>query len=200
MTPVELRRVVEALLLMADGPLTPEQVREAAEASPAEIRLAFDEIAADCSARERGFRLKELAGGFQLVTDPSLAEVVRRFVQAREKKKLSQASLETLSIVAYKQPITRAEIEFIRGVNVDGALKTLLEKGLIRITGRKEMPGRPILYGTTKNFLDHFGLASLKELPKLAEFTEKDIELPASLERGVAGASPQTEESSHEGA
>jgi segregation and condensation protein B len=118
------------------------------------------------------------------------------FLQAKDKKKLSQASLETLSIIAYKQPLTRAEIEFIRGVNVDGAIKTLLEKGLVRISGRKEVPGRPILYSTTKDFLDHFGLGSLKDLPKLAEFSEKDIELPEHLklkEKEDGPAAPASE-------
>ncbi len=184
----EIRRIIEGLLLVADGPLLPDQIREATGAAPAAIRDALEELRQDCEKGERGFRLKELAGGYQFVTDPALAEVVKTFLQSKDKRKISQASLETLSIIAYKQPLTRAEIEFIRGVNVDGAIKTLLEKGLVRISGRKEVPGRPILYSTTKDFLDHFGLASVKDLPKLAEFTEKDIELPESLrEREAAG-------------
>lgn len=190
----EVRRVIEGLLLVANGPLFSDEIREVTGASPAVIRDAIEEIRLDCEETQKGYRLKELAGGYQFVTDPALALPVKAFLQAKDKRKLSQASLETLSIIAYRQPLTRAEIEFVRGVNVDGSLKTLLEKGLIRICGRKEVPGRPILYSTTKDFLDHFGLASLKELPKLAEFTEKDIELPESLkEREAAEAVAQPE-------
>lgn len=174
----EIYRVVEALLLVADKPLTVEQVQEVVEAEPRYIHQAFDALKRECDERERGFRVKELAGGYQLITDPALAETVRTFIREKEKKRLSQASLETLSIIAYRQPITKPEIEYIRGVNIDTSLKTLLEKGLVRITGRKDAAGRPMLYSTTKEFLDHFGLGSLKELPKLADFCEKDIELP----------------------
>jgi segregation and condensation protein B len=189
-----LKRALEALLLVADRPLTPEDVRELLAASAADVRRGFEELGREYDEAERGFRLKEIAGGYQLVTDPQLAGTVRSFVQSKDKKRLSQAGLETLSIVA---PITRAEIEFIRGVNVDASLKTLLEKGLIRIAGRKEVPGRPLLYATTKDFLDHFGLGSLKELPKLAEFTEKDIALPEGFEsRAPAEAAAPSEEPS----
>lgn len=177
----ELKRIIEALLFVSDGPLTIAQIREAVDVLDGELSQAIEELARDCEGSGRGIILKQLAGGYQFVTDPALAEYVRRYVQSKDKKKLSQASLETLSIIAYKQPLTRAEIEFIRGVNVDGALKTLLEKSLVRISGRKEVPGRPILYSSTKEFLDHFGLGSLKDLPKLAEFSEKDIELPEHL-------------------
>ena len=192
--PAEVRRIVESQLLVADAPLTIEQVREASGANPSAIRDAFEAIRQDCESQKRGCFLKELAGGYQYITDPALADVVRAFLQSKNLRRLSQASLETLSIIAYKQPLTRAEIEFIRGVNVDGAVKTLLEKGLIRISGRKEVPGRPILYSTTKDFLDHFGLASLKELPKLAEFTEKDIELPESLREKEAAEAANSQE------
>lgn len=210
MTKPELKHLVEALLLVADAPLTAEQVAEAGGVSAAEARESLEEFERESAAADRGICVRRLAGGYQYATDPALAEPVRRFIQAKEKRRLSQASLETLSIIAYRQPITRSEIEFIRGVNVDGAVKTLLEKGLLRISGRKEVPGRPILYSTTKEFLDHFGLASLKELPKLATFTEKDIELPDTLaageggglpagEAGAAGEEAPAEEASREG-
>jgi len=178
----KLKATLEALLLASDKPLTVQQIKEVTQAESTAIKRAAAELEGEYTSAERGFRRKEIAGGYQLVTDPDLAGPVKEFVRAREKKRLSQASLETLSIAAFHQPITRAEIEFIRGVNVEGAIHTLLEKGLLRISGRKDAPGRPILYSTTQSFLDHFGLGSLRDLPKLAEFTEKDIELPESLQ------------------
>ncbi len=182
MNPEILRRVIQALVFVCDKPLTVEQVKEVTGSDSADIRRAFEELRDGYAAANSGFLLKEIAGGWQFATDPEMAPHIKAYVQQRDQKKLSGASLETLSIIAYKQPITRAEIEYIRGVNVDGSMKTLLEKGLVKISGRKEVPGRPLLYSTTKFFLGHFGLANLKELPKLAEFTEKDIELPESLQ------------------
>ena len=173
----EIKFAVEALLFASERPLHVEEIKEALEgaADPREIQDLLGELKNDYESQSRGFRLMELAGGYQLVTSERFAELLKRFYQSREKKRLSQASLETLSVVAYRQPVARADIEFIRGVNVDGALKTLLEKGLVRVAGRKEVPGRPMLYGTTKEFLEHFGLNSLKDLPALKEYTEKDI-------------------------
>lgn len=186
MNPEILKRVIQALVYVCDKPLTVEQVKEVTGSETADIRQAFEELRDFYAASASGFVLKEIAGGWQFVTDPEMAPYIRSYVQHRDQKKLSGAGLETLSIIAYKQPITRAEIEYIRGVNVDGAMKTLLEKGLVKISGRKEVPGRPLLYSTTKFFLDHFGLANLKELPKLAEFTEKDIQLPESLQHSAS--------------
>ncbi|MGH7198770.1 MAG: SMC-Scp complex subunit ScpB [Candidatus Omnitrophota bacterium] len=173
----EVKFAVEALLFASERPLHVEDIKEALEgaADTREIQDLLDRLKNDYESQSRGFRLMELAGGYQLVTDERFAELLKRFYQSREKKRLSQASLETLSVVAYRQPVTRADIEFIRGVNVDGALKTLLEKGLVRVAGRKEVPGRPMLYGTTNEFLEHFGLNSLKDLPALKEYTEKDL-------------------------
>ncbi len=182
MNPEMLRRIIQALVYVCDKPLTVDQVKEVTGSDAADIRRAFEELRDAYTSSQSGFLLKEVAGGWQFVTDPEMAPYIRTYVQHRDQKKLSGAGLETLSIIAYKQPITRAEIEYIRGVNVDGAMKTLLEKGLVKISGRKEVPGRPLLYSTTKFFLDHFGIANLKELPKLAEFTEKDIQLPESLQ------------------
>lgn len=194
----ELKYVIEALLFASERPLTAEQIKEAFEENlkSEDIAAALLSLKAEYEEQQRGFRLFELAGGFQLVTDPRFAPYLKRFYQEREKKRLSQASLETLSVVAYRQPVTRADIEFIRGVNVDGALKTLLEKGLVKIIGRKEVPGRPMLYGTTKEFMDHFGLGSLKELPALSEYSLKDIEphlLPPELREAQEKAETRTE-------
>ncbi len=206
----DLKHAIEALLFASERPLTPEQIKEAFEESQevSVIRRALEELRGDYVSENRGFKLFEIAGGFQLVTDPRFSSYLKRFYQSREKKRLSQASLETLSVIVYRQPVTRADIEFIRGVNVDGALKTLLEKGLVRIVGRKEVPGRPMLYGTTKNFLEHFGLNSLKDLPALNEFTMKDLDphlIPPELKEGLLegkaqaqNAEPETQSSSQE--
>jgi segregation and condensation protein B len=120
----------------------------------------------------RGVQLVEVAGGFQLVTRPEYAPWIKRLEKSKPAPKLSRSALESLAVIAYKQPIVRAEIEQIRGVETSGVLKTLLERKLVRIVGRKDEPGRPILYGTTKYFLQHFGLRDLSELPPLREFKE----------------------------
>lgn len=183
----ELKYVLEALLFASDRPLQTEEMKNAFEAGQVaseDIREALLSLAHDYAQQNRGFMLKEIAGGWQILTHDRFSTYLKRFYQAREKKKLSPASLETLSVVAYKQPVTKADIEFVRGVNVDGPLRTLLEKNLVKIAGRKEVPGRPLLYGTTKEFLSHFGLNSIRELPPLSEFSEKDLDpdsLPASL-------------------
>lgn len=191
----DLERLLEAFLFVADRPLTISQLKDVTGAESEMIRRSLGLIEQECDREKKGFRLKMLAGGYQFVTDPSWAAEVKRFLGLRDLRRVSRASLETLSIIAYRQPITRAEIEYIRGVNVEGALRTLLEKGLIRITGRKEAAGRPILYGTTHDFLDHFGLKDLKDLPRLVEFTDKDIELPETLKaRGEVDGSQSTEE------
>ncbi len=174
----EIKPILEAVLFASDRSLTAEELTEAFQddITVSSIKTALAELAKEYEAEGRGFMLKEIAGGYQILTHERLSADLKRFYTSREKKKLSPASLETLSVVAYKQPVTKADIEFVRGVNVDGPLRTLLEKNMIKIAGRKEVPGRPILYGTTKDFLAHFGLNSLKELPPLSEFTEKDID------------------------
>ena len=197
----ELKNAIEALLFASERPLSADEIKNvfSAEGGSAsggdekinaeDIKTAAENLRNEYETQGRGFRLFEMAGGYQLVSDAKYASYLKKFYQVREKKKLSQASLETLSVVAYRQPVTKAEIEFIRGVNVDGALKTLLEKGLVRIAGRKEIPGRPILYGTTDEFLQHFALNSLKDLPPLKEYTEKDLEehlVPPELRHAAA--------------
>jgi segregation and condensation protein B len=194
----QLKYILEALLFASDKPLSAEELREAftENISLEEIRQSAELLKADYQAQGRGFQLAEIAGGYQLVTDPRFASYLKQFYQEREKKKLSQATLETLSIVAYRQPVTRADIEFIRGVNVDGALGTLLEKELVKVVGRKEVPGRPMLYGTTDRFLEHFGLNSVKDLPALPEFTEKDLDpnlLPPQMRQREEIVFPETE-------
>ena len=173
-----LKSGIEALLFASERPLSPEEMKDAFgdDVSAADIRERIEILRNEYDQQQKGFRVYEIAGGFQLASDIRFAEVLKRFYQSREKRKMSQAGLETLSVIAYRQPVTRAEIEAIRGVNVDGAVKTLLEKGLIRISGRKEVPGRPLLYGTGQEFLEHFGLKSIQELPPLSEYTLKDLD------------------------
>ena len=187
----ELKYIIEALLFASERPLTIEQIKQAFSAEGGDESVSTEDVSASLEAlrsdyenQGRGFRLFGIAGGFQLATDPRFGPYLKKFYQEREKKRLSRASLETLSVIAYRQPVTRADIEFIRGVNVDGAIKTLLEKGIVKIVGRKEAPGRPMLYGTTKEFLDHFGLSAVKDLPSLTEYSLKDLDpnlLPPEL-------------------
>lgn len=184
-----LKAVLEALLVASPEPLTVARAREALgeEApEPAAVRAAFEELAAEYDSAERGFELREVAGGFQLYTRREHAEWVRRLLARDRAEKLSRAALETLAVIAYKQPIPRAEIERIRGVNVDGVLKTLLERGLIRVMGRMDAVGRPLLYGTTDEFLRHFGLRNLSELPKIEEFAVAREEAEGGIDLGFA--------------
>lgn len=195
MEAIELRRSIEALLFASERPLSAEEIQEAFPdgVSEKDIKAQIDALRDEYEAQRRGFRLYEIAGGFQLASAIDFAEVLKRFYQAREKKRMSPASLETLSVIAYRQPVTRADIEAIRGVNVDGAVKGLMEKALIRIVGRKEVPGRPILYGTTRDFLERFGLKSLDDLPPLSEYTLKDLDpnlLPPEMKIAESGQAP----------
>lgn len=170
MTDIEAKAVIEAALLAADKPLSPDQLRAAVdEYSSAQLAAVVAQLQQDCVAQGRGVRVVEVAGGWQLVTDPAWAERLGRIYRKARAAKLSRPALETLAIMAYRQPITRAEIEEIRGVNVDGVIQSLMERSLIRIVGRKEGVGRPLLYGTTPTFLERFGLKSLEGLPQLTE-------------------------------
>ena len=171
------RKILEALLFSSDKPLAVEEMHQAF-AEPVEagdLRSTLESLKSEYESSERGFKLVEIAGGWQFLTDPACADYLRRFHETSQKRRLSNASLETLSVIAYRQPVARAEIEYIRGVNVDGAIKSLLEKHLVRVSGRKEAPGRPMLYATTREFLEYFGLQSLKDLPTLKEFKESDL-------------------------
>ncbi len=162
----EASAVVEALLFTAGRPVSfKELCRLAPEYDPAIIRLALDELGRRLSSgHDRGIELVEVAKGFRLQTVPDMARWVTRMRQAAPQR-LSKASLEVLAIVAYRQPVTRAEVEHLRGVDSSGPLRFLLEKDLVRIAGRKEVPGRPILYGTTRRFLELFHLKDLSQLP-----------------------------------
>lgn len=178
MDKAEAKRIIEVLLFASEKPMAIEQFKEIlTDLDSRDIRALALELKSEYENLGRTFKIYEVAGGFQMATEPAYAEILKKFYKAKFKDKLTRPSLETLAIIAYRQPITRADIEDIRGVNVDGVVKTLLERQLIRIVGRKDAPGRPIIYGTTKEFLDRFGLNSLSELPKLSEFTSGDIDL-----------------------
>ena len=182
----QAKNIIEAMLFISDKPLFLNEIKGALEEFEArQVKDMILELAKEYEDTKRSFSIKEIAGGFQIVTDPFLAPWLKKLYKTSGADRLTGPSLESLAIVAYKQPVTKPEIEAIRGVNVDGVLKTLIEKSLVRIAGRKETVGRPILYGTTQEFLQYFGLSSLEELPKLEEFhiTENDIELPEHLRK-----------------
>ena len=169
----ELAAVLEALLFVSPEPVPASRLATAVGGvSKAEVEQALTRLEEDLSQEGRGIQLVKLAGGYRLVTKAEYAPWLKRLDKAKAAQKLSRSALESLAIIAYKQPLVRAEIEEIRGVETSGVLRTLLERKLVRIVGRKEVPGRPIMYGTTKFFLEHFGLQDLTQLPPLREFKE----------------------------
>jgi segregation and condensation protein B len=179
MTP-DLPALIESLLFAAEEPLRLETLRGVLDAvEPAAIREALESLAAEYEARGGGFYLQEVAGGYQLRTRPCFHPWIRR-LKGGGSERLSRAALETLAIVAYRQPIMRVEIETLRGVDCGGVLRLLLERRLIRVMGRKEIPGRPLIYGTTRQFLEAFELRDLKDLPTLREILELAPETPGT--------------------
>ncbi|MFO8075460.1 MAG: SMC-Scp complex subunit ScpB [Actinomycetota bacterium] len=179
-TPPEpgLRRALEGILLVVDEPVPVDVIAEALEAPGDEVEAALTALAACYREEERGFVLRSVAGGWRLYTDPAVAPAVERFVLQGRSGRLSQAALETLAIVAYQQPVTRSRISEIRGVDADGAVRSLLARGLVTEVGRDASPGQPLLYGTTPAFLEQLGLSSLEELPPLPDLGP-DGPLPA---------------------
>ena len=169
MPPVHLRSAVEALLFSSDQPLTLSLLAEALDAPPERVSEALGELSAEYKAREAGVELREMAGGWIVTTTAEQHEWVARMLRGKRKMRLSRAALETLAIIAYKQPVTKSEIEAIRGVDSSGTLATLLERSLVTIKGRSTVVGRPLLYGSTGDFLNYFGLKDLAELPRPEE-------------------------------
>jgi segregation and condensation protein B len=179
----DLKSILESLLFVADGPLTLQRLTEVLEGvGKDEMRSALDQLQEELENQQRGVRLVEVAGGFQLRTPKVNADWVKKLLGGRPAR-MSRATLETLAIIAYRQPITRAEIEAIRGVDVDGVVNTLLERNLIRAVARKDVPGRPFLLGTTPEFLQLFNLKDLTHLPTLKEMEE--ITLPEVPGEGI---------------
>jgi len=177
MDKTNIKSILEALLFINEKPIEVNELAEVLETSRKEIDAALEELSSDYQGRSSGICIVKVAGGYQMCSSPDNETWVKKMYQERSKQKLSTASLETLAVIAYKQPVTRVEIEAIRGVNADGVVRKLSELGLIKIAGRKDVIGKPFLYITTRKFLEYFGINALKDLPKLEEFAalvEKD--------------------------
>ena len=196
-----LSRVIEALLFSAQKPLSIREITTAIktaddELSPnefsrvreAEVAAALEQLKIEYVEQQRAFQLVEKAEGWQLATDTQYAQWVRQLFPAAKPARLSAPALETLAIIAYRQPITRADVEAVRGVNIDGVLQTLMERGLVKIAGRAEIPGRPLLYETTQFFLDHFGLRNLEELPNVEELRKRNLPVARASVAGSGDA------------
>jgi segregation and condensation protein B len=178
----ELKAIVEALMFASPEPLTIKTLTKLLATEPKEdIVAAVDELKQEYT-RPGGLSMIEVAGGYQIVTRPELHEWVRRLFHERTTQKLSVASLETLAVIAYKQPVTAPEIAEIRGVNTSGVLGTLVERRLVKVVGRKQVVGRPFLYGTTREFLERFGLNDLSDLPRVEDMSELlGFDLPSTI-------------------
>jgi segregation and condensation protein B len=187
--------VIEAIVFASPEPITLRAILKLLDAEPKEqVRAAIAELQRRYEDRPGGLQLVEVANGYQIVTRPELHEWVRRMFHERTTQKLSVQALETLAVVAYKQPITAAEITDIRGVNTSGVIGTLLERGLVRISGRRQVVGRPFLYSTTREFLDRFGLRDLNDLPKVEDMASAlGFEVPAGIASHAADALPADE-------
>jgi segregation and condensation protein B len=189
----EVRAIVEALVFASPQPLTPREIGRVLVGVPKEDwQRELELLRAEYARDERGLQLIEVAGGWQITTRPEYNDWVRELIDPRTPTRLSIQALETLAVIAYRQPVTLPEIIELRGVRSSGVVKTLLEKRLIRIMGRKEVVGRPMLYGTTKQFLLHFGLKDLDELPQIEEFAEvlgEEVDVPG-LKRAVEAPLP----------
>ncbi len=180
----ERRRALEAILMVADEPIPPGLLAQLLEVAPAEVEALCAQMAAIYEAEERGFVLQRVAGGYRFQSHPDMAPYVERFVLDGQSARLSAAALETLAIVAYKQPVSRAQVGAIRGVNVDAVVRTLQQRGYIAEVGKDPGPGQAVLYGTTPLFLERLGLDSLEELPNLGEFVPSG-DVVEALERGL---------------
>jgi len=195
-----IKAVIEALLFSSEKPLMVDQIRKVLDDLAGEqIRDKILELKDEYERFNRGMRIYEVAGGYQMITSPVFATFLRKLYKGPQSaEKLSKPALETLAIIAYKQPLSKLEIESLRKVNVDGVMATLLDKTLIRVTGRKKAPGRPKVYGTSREFLEYFGLKSLEELPKIDNFPlpqelqDSQLETPKKEETNVPGEATQT--------
>jgi len=167
------KRIVEALIFASGKPVTVPEIKKVLRGiKPSEIEKIILDLKAEYETDNRSFRIQEIAGGYEVSSDPKYAPWIMKLEMQKRARQASHSALETLSIIAYKQPVTRAEVEDLRGVDISGVIAALLDKSLIKIVGRKEVPGRPFLYGTTEKFLEHFGLKSLSDLPQVGEIRE----------------------------
>jgi segregation and condensation protein B len=185
----QLKSAIEALLFVSGNPLSLDRLKGLfEEASPEQIEAQMQALRQEYDERGAGIMLAEVAGGYQLATRPENVSWIRKFRSIKVSTKLSKAALETLAIVAYKQPVTRTEVEAIRGVNIGGIMRNLMERRLVKIVGKKDVPGKPMMYGTTPEFLQFFGLKDLSALPTLKEFRELDAGEEVMEEVPVEGA------------
>ena len=206
---MSLNQVIEALLFAAQKPLSARELvsaikgagdadelmpNEFSRATEAQVAAALEQLKIEYIEQGRAFQLVEKAEGWQLVSNPAYAPWVRQLFPAAKPARLTPPSLETLAIVAYRQPITRADVEAVRGVAVDGVLQSLMERGLVKIAGRAEVPGRPLLYETTQFFLEHFGLRDLDELPNAEELRRRYLPSAASAKPAAPAESPTPSE------
>jgi segregation and condensation protein B len=169
--PSKIRGAVEALLFVSDEPVAASRIAKVLEAPPGEVERALAALAQEYATDERGFQLREVAGGWRLYTHPAHHDIVDQYVLSWDTRRLSQAALEALAVVAYHQPVSRQGVNAVRGVNSEGVIASLIEKGLVREVGRDKAGGNAILYGTTRTFLERFGLKDLAELPPLEDFS-----------------------------
>src|SRR6266849_1851850 len=205
---MNLERVIEALLFSAQKPLTAREIAAAlkdagdedelppnkfTKTTEAEVAAALEQLKIEYLAQQHAFQLAEKAEGWQLASDPAFAPWVRQLFPAAKPSRLTPPALETLAIIAYRQPITRADVEAVRGVAIESVLQTLMERGLVKISGRADVPGRPLLYETTQFFLDHFGLRNLGELPNAEELKRRYLPTaPAAAPPAPGQQSPET--------
>src|SRR5438874_12150396 len=204
---MNLSRVVEALLFSAEKPLSIRELgtaikgagaedelspNEFARATEAEITAALEQLKIEYVQEQHAFAITEKAEGWQLVTDPAFVRWVRQLFPAPKPARLTAPALETLAIIAYRQPIIRADVEAVRGVSIDGVLQTLMEHGLVKIAGRAEVPGRPLLYETTQFFLDHFGLRALDELPNVEELRKRNLPIAQTVTGSGNAGQPES--------
>ncbi|MDR0514704.1 MAG: SMC-Scp complex subunit ScpB [Coriobacteriaceae bacterium] len=200
----QLKGALEAMLLVTDEPVGTITLADMLEVEPSEVEYALVDLRAQLEDEDHGIQLRELAGGWRLFTHPAYHELIERYVLSWDTRKLSQAAMETLAIVAYTQPVTRAGVAAVRGVASDSSINSLVEKGLIREAGTEDSPGSPVLYATTKTFLEKFGLRSVAELPPLEDYAPDEeaqafIRERLSATRGVSAVMPQDLGSFREG-
>lgn len=168
--PFDTSRAIEAVLFLCDEPMSVPRLAEVLGENEDVVVAALERLASELDSGGRGIQLRKTSGGYRLYTHPGAARIVERYMLAIDKRRLTQAALETLAIVAYKQPVTRAEVSRIRGVNAEAAISSLADKGFVSDVGRDSGPGQPILYGTTEFFLEQLGLVDIAELPPVEEF------------------------------
>lgn len=193
-----LRGPLEALLFVSDEPVSAVRLAKLLDAAPGVVDEALSELAEEYRETNRGFQLREVAGGWRFYTHPAHHDVIEQYVLSWDTRRLSQAALEALAVVAYHQPVTRQGVNAVRGVNSEGIISSLVEKGLVRELGRDKNAGNAFLYGTTRNFLEKFGLKDISELPPLGEFAPDDLTERSIRDRLSSGNAALSEPESDE--